>query len=45
MAYHVLDIMTAVEQSSVEGRHMLLESACGWRAPLPMGLLCWELDE
>lgn len=45
LAYHVLDIMTAVEQSSVEGRHMLLESACGRPAPLPMGLLRGELDE
>lgn len=45
LAFHVLDIMTAVEQSSVEGRHMLLESGCARPAPLPLGLLRGELDE
>ncbi len=44
LAFHVLDIMTAVEQSSAEGRHMLLESGCGRPAPLPLGLLRGELD-
>jgi predicted dehydrogenase len=45
LAYHVLDVMTAVEESSAEGRHVLLESACQRPAPLPLGLLRGELDE
>lgn len=45
LAFHVLDIMTAVEQSSAEGRHVLLESTCGRPAPLPLGLLRGKLDE
>jgi predicted dehydrogenase len=45
LAFHVLDIMTTVEQSSVEGRHVLLESTCSRPAPLPLGLLRGELDE
>ena len=44
VAYHVLDIMQAVEESSVEGRHVLLESTVERPAPLPLGLLRGELD-
>mgnify|MGYP001386828487 CR=1 FL=1 len=44
LAFHVLDIMEAVEESSTEGRHVLLESTCARPAPLPMGLLRGELD-
>jgi predicted dehydrogenase len=45
LAYHVLDIMTAVEESSVDGRHVLLESNCARPTPLPLDLLRGELDE
>jgi predicted dehydrogenase len=45
LAFHVLDIMMAVEESSNQGRHVLLESTCGRPAPLPLGLLRGELDE
>ncbi len=44
LACHVLDIMTAVEESSANGRHVLLESNCARPAPLPLGLLRGELD-
>ncbi|HSN76105.1 MAG TPA: Gfo/Idh/MocA family oxidoreductase [Anaerolineae bacterium] len=45
LAFHVLDVMTAVEESSAEGRHVLLESTCARPEPLPLGLLRGELDE
>lgn len=45
LAFHVLDIMAAVEESSDQGRHLLLESACARPAALPLGLLRGELDE
>lgn len=45
LAFHVLDAMTAVEESSTEGRHVLLESSCARPAPLPLGLLRGELEE
>jgi predicted dehydrogenase len=44
LAYHVLDVMQAVVESSDAGQHATLESACGRPAPLPMGLLRGELD-
>ncbi len=44
LALHVLDIMAAVEESSAEGRHVLLESAYTRPDPLPLGLLRGELD-
>jgi predicted dehydrogenase len=44
LAYHVLDIMAAVEESSAAGRHILLESACARPAPLPLDLLRGQLD-
>lgn len=39
MAYHVLDIMQAIHESSIEGRHIELTSTCSRPAPLPAGLL------
>ena len=45
MAYHVLDVMQAVEESSVAGRHIQLESACRQPQALPLGLLDGMLDE
>jgi predicted dehydrogenase len=44
LAFHVLDAMQAVEESSAEGRHVLLESTCARPAPLPLNLLRGELD-
>ncbi len=45
LAFHVLDVMTAVEESSNQGRHVLMESTCARPAPLPLGLLRGQLDE
>lgn len=42
LAYHVLDVMQAIIESSVEGRHIALKSACERPAPLPLGLLAEE---
>ncbi len=44
LAYHVLDIMHAIEESSQTGRHVELESRCEQPAPLPLGLLPGRLD-
>jgi hypothetical protein len=45
MAYHVVDVMQAVEESSLSGRHINIESSCERPKPLPMGLLPGRLDE
>jgi predicted dehydrogenase len=45
MAYHVLDVMHAFEDSSISGRHIELESTCVQPAPLPVGLEHGMLDE
>jgi predicted dehydrogenase len=45
MAYHVLDIMQAVEESSATGRHVSMDSTCRQPEPLPLGLLAGRLDE
>ncbi|MDH7487356.1 MAG: Gfo/Idh/MocA family oxidoreductase [Anaerolineae bacterium] len=44
MAYHVLDIMQALGESSAAGRHMEIASRCSRPAPLPLGLPEGELD-
>ncbi len=44
MAYHVLDIMQAIVESSATGQHVLLQSTCDRPAALPMGLLPDTLD-
>lgn len=44
LAYHVLDIMHAIEDSSCEGKHIILTSTCTQPAPLPMNLLPNTLD-
>ncbi|MGE5548944.1 MAG: Gfo/Idh/MocA family protein [Bacteroidota bacterium] len=44
LAYHVLDIMQSLLESSSMGRHLELASGCARPASLPMGLLDYELD-
>ena len=44
LAYHVLDVMQAFLDSSLEGRHIELESTCERPAPLPLGLRHGTLD-
>lgn len=39
LAYHVLEVMHAFENSSLSGKHVELESTCERPAPLPLGLL------
>jgi len=38
LAYHVLDVMESFYDSSREGRHVELDSACDRPAPFPLGL-------
>ena len=45
MAYHVLDVMEAIDDASREGKHIELKSTCQKPAPLPMGLLPGAVDE
>lgn len=45
LAYHVLDIMHAFHDASAQGRHVELESGTARPAPLPLGLLPYELDD
>ena len=44
LAFHVLEIMHAIEAASREGRHVELESTCERPAPLPPGLAEGEID-
>ncbi len=44
LAYHVLDTMQSVLESSTEGRHIQLSSQCDRPAPLPLGLPVGVLD-
>jgi predicted dehydrogenase len=37
LALHVLEVLDAFEKSSVEGRHIMIESPCDRPAPLPLG--------
>jgi predicted dehydrogenase len=45
MAFHVVDIVNAIHESSAEGRHVELQSTCERPAPLPPGLADWTIDE
>lgn len=44
LAYHVLDLMHALVESSDSGRHVEITSDCAMPAPLPLGLPDGELD-
>jgi hypothetical protein len=44
LAYHVLDVMQAFDESSESGKHVPIESTCARPDPLPMGLLPGTLD-
>jgi len=45
LAYHVLDVMQAFEESSETGRHIEITSPCSRPAPLSLGLMEGELDQ
>jgi hypothetical protein len=34
---HVLEVMEAIDRSSAEGRHIIIESRCDRPEPLPLG--------
>ncbi len=44
LAYHVLDVMCALDDSAREGRHITIESTAAQPAPLPMGLIEGRLE-
>lgn len=44
LAYHVLEVMQSFAESSAQGRHIDIKSACERPAPLPLGLMDGELD-
>lgn len=44
LAYHVLDVMVALEEASELGRHIQIESHCPRPAPLPVRLRPGEMD-
>ncbi|MBN1517975.1 Gfo/Idh/MocA family oxidoreductase [Candidatus Sumerlaeota bacterium] len=44
LAYHVLDVMQAFDESSIQGRRIVLEGTCEQPAALPTGLADGELD-
>jgi len=44
LAFHVLDVMHAIEEASASGRHVEIASTCERPAPLPAGTGEWELD-
>ena len=44
VAFHVLDIMRSIEESSDVGRHLIINSQCDQPDPLPVGLAAGLLD-
>ena len=44
LAYHILDVMLAFEESSKSGNHIIIESSCERPTALPLGLRPNELD-
>ena len=45
LAWHVLDLMHAILDSSVSGQHVAIQSSAARPAPLPTGLLPGRLDD
>lgn len=45
LAFHVLDVMHAIDEAAREERHIHLESTCDRPAALPLGLLPRRLDD
>jgi hypothetical protein len=44
LAYHVLDLMHAVHDSSSSGQHVMVKSTVKRPEPLPIGLMAGTLD-
>ncbi len=44
MAFHVLEAMHGFHDASAQGKHYVMQSTCERPAPLPLGLLDYELD-
>ena len=44
LAFHVLDVMQALHESSERGRHVTIESRCERPAPLPLGVAGGPLE-
>ena len=44
LAFHVLEVMCALEQSTTQETHIYIKSSCERPAALPLGLLHGELD-
>ena len=45
LAYHVLDVMLAVDDASHTGQHIQIQSTVERPAPLPLGLMKGQLDQ
>ena len=45
MAYHVLDVMHAFDESSESGTHVEIKSTCAQPSPFPLDLPAGKLDE
>lgn len=45
LAYHILDVMHAFDESSESGTHIMIESTCERPEPFPLGLKNGQLDE
>ncbi|GAC1393230.1 MAG: Gfo/Idh/MocA family oxidoreductase [Ktedonobacteraceae bacterium] len=44
ITYHIVDVMQAFLESSVEGKHIMIASTCACPAPLPLGLVQGQID-
>jgi predicted dehydrogenase len=44
LAFHVLDIMHALLEASADGHHIELKSGCPRPAPMPLGLIPYEVE-
>jgi predicted dehydrogenase len=45
LTFHVLDIMHAIHDASLAGKHITLASTCRQPAPFPLGLMPGKLDD